>query len=113
MNSRQRIVLGIAVVVVAFVALFPPWIYVYHYDPPFRVRGQQEQRAERPAGHHSIWSSAVPTDQTALIQLFSIQPERASLQYFSMRLDKDKLWLEIGGTLAVSALLCLLLKDRK
>lgn len=108
----------LGVLVIAGIVLFPPWIFVYHYEPIFRGRGTYDQRIERPAGYHAIWDSHVPTDPTALGQLFSVtnvdryESDRLDLKYFSMRLDKDRLWIEVAGALIVTLLLTFLLKSR-
>jgi hypothetical protein len=115
-NFAQRIILTIGVLVVTTIVLFPPWVYVYHYDPvthPFR--SFSDQRLERPAGYHTIWGSNVPSDTAALGQLFSVTPEkfmedRLDPKYFSMRIDKDRLWIQLAGAVIVTGLLVLLLR---
>lgn len=71
-----------------------------------------------PAGYHAIWASHVPSDPTALGNLFSIenttryQEDRLDLKYFSIRLDKDRLWIQLAGTLIVTLLLAALLRSK-
>jgi hypothetical protein len=70
-----------------------------------------------PAGYYAVWGQHVPTDTTALAQLFSIKPEkyaedRLDLKYFSMRIDKDRLWIQLAGALAVTLLLTALLRSK-
>lgn len=62
MSLPQRIVLGIGVLVIVGMVLFPPWIFVYHYEPVVRRLGSYEQHIERPAGYHAIWAAHVRSD---------------------------------------------------
>jgi hypothetical protein len=117
MSLPQKIVLGIGVLVIAGMVLFPPWIFAYRYDPSFRPRGfNEQQEIQRPAGYHAIWESHVPSDPTALGQLFSItktdEADRLNLRYFSMRLDKDRFWIQLVGALLLTLLLTALLKGK-
>ena len=113
MNLPQKIVLIIAALGIATIALFPPWIFVYHYVPLGYSRGYLEQRIERPAGYHAIWAPHVPSDEQALVALFNISPDRSDLQYFSIRLDKDRTWIQLAAAFAVAAILTALLKSKK
>lgn len=115
MNLPQRIVLALGTIAITAIVAFPSWIYVYHYEPISHGVGFSPQHIERPAGYHAIWAVHVPTDETALGNLFSIAPlyDRLDLKYFSMRLDKDRLWIQLIGVIVVTALLTLLLKDRR
>lgn len=118
MNRNQRAVLVLAIVAVTALVLYPPWYYEYDYQPPTgggRVRiatPQQRLQSTRPAGHHPLWNG-VPNDQTMLINLFGIAPEDSDLRYFTMRIDKDKVWLEVGAILIVCTLLWFLVKTRE
>jgi|KBSSwiStaDraftv2_1062776.scaffolds.fasta_scaffold832549_1 hypothetical protein len=116
MSRPQQIVLGLGFLLVLVMVLFPPWIFVYHYEPR-NVRVSYEQRIERPAGYHAIWESHVPSDSTALGSLFSLstsqfEQDRLDLKYFSMRLDKDRLWIQLAGVTIATLLLTALLYKR-
>ena len=113
MNRSQRGVLVLAIAAITLLVLYPPWYYEYEYEP--RTGGryiEQKQHFTRPAGHHPIWDG-VPNDQTLLINLFGIAPEKSDLRYFTMRIDKDKLWLEVGAILVVCTLLWFLFNTRE
>lgn len=115
MNIAQRLILAIGGVAVALMALFPPWLYVYNYDPVNQDRGFSAQLIERPAGYHAIWGPHVPTDSTALGTMFSVTveryyPDRLDLKYFSMKLDKDRFWIQIVGVVLASAFFYFLLR---
>jgi len=112
-NLSQKIVLGIAALAVAIMIAFPPWIFVYHYEPDRSLRGGgSEERIERPAGYLPIWKSHIANDQSYLIGIFGIDPARSNLKYFSMQLDKDRLWVQLIGVTIITAILTLLLRPR-
>jgi hypothetical protein len=114
MNYSQKIVLGVGALVIALIVLFPPWVHVYHYEPDPNLRNSgAEERIERPAGYLPIWESHVATDQSYLISLFGIDPPRSNLKYFSMRIDKDRLGIQLVGVVLVTMLLAVLLKSAK
>lgn len=123
-NLSQRIVLGVAAVFIAVIILFPPWNYVYSfpgehlYQRPFPA-----ERSERPAGYHWLFGQHIPTDITYLTWMFDIKPnveyqgvtvvQFNRLEYFSLKIDKDRLWIQLGGVLVITLLLGFLLKTRK
>jgi len=111
MNPAQRIVLALGTIAITAIVLFPSWIYVYHFEPRFAVYGTAGQRSERSAGHHAIWTAEVATNQAYLARLFSISADDSRAEYFSIRLDKDRLWLELAGALVVTGLLTVVLKS--
>jgi hypothetical protein len=110
MNAPQRIVLLLAVVAVTLMMLFPHWLFVYDDSSREYIAGRIY--ITRPAGYHAIWGEYVPSDPTALRQLFGFPfpVQQAQMPHFSMRLDKDRLVVQIGATLIVAALLLLLFK---
>lgn len=117
MSVPQRVVLIFAALLVSVMALMPPWRFVYDFPgDEFHARALARQpayKAERFAGYYAIWQSNTPTDQTYLADLFSIPiDDRSGMQYFSMKIDKDKLWIQLGVTLIVTALLVVILKPR-
>lgn len=114
-NMAQRIVLIAGFLVILIMALFPPWVYVY--SPP---RDSDAVRAERPGGYHLIFNDHVPQDQGQLIALFSLplgrtayESELISLRYFSLRIDSQRLEIQIAATLILAAILYLALRSRK
>jgi len=115
MNSAQRIVLGLGVIVIAVMALFPPWNYVYEYpgDPrPYNYR--PASRIERFAGYHAIWKDHTPSDRTYLAGAFSLRlDDRSSLQFFSVSLNTSRLGLQIGIALVITIMLTALASSRR
>jgi hypothetical protein len=113
MKISQRIILAIGVVIVALLILYPPWYYEYKYEPPRRAQGNDRRmHLSRPAGHHPIWDGT-PNDQGLLVQLFNIEPEKSDLRFFTMRIDKDILTMEIIGVLIACGLLFLIARAGK
>ncbi len=102
-NPYQRIVLGLGVIAIAIMALFPPWMFTYQ-----RPGGP---RADRFAGYLPIWQSNTPSDIRSLQQMFSV-PLSAQMQWFSIRLDTTRLGIQIAATLIVTLLLTALLKSK-
>jgi len=109
MSIGQRGVIVLAIAAISLLVLYPPWYYEYEYEPV--RRGEQKAHMTRPAGHHPIWDG-VPNDQTMLINLFAIDGDKSDLRYFTMRIDKDMVWLEIGAILIVGTLLWFLFRTR-
>jgi len=104
-NLPQRITLGVGVIAIAVMALFPPWLFTYQTRVlPLR---------ERFAGYYPIWRSNTPSDPTALMQMFSIDdPRFADLSLFSIKLDTTRLGIQIVAALLVTLLLAAILKSR-
>ena len=105
-----------AAIIVAGMILFPPWLFIY--DPPKMYLSVT--RTIRPAGYHLLFAPPVPEDQTELERIFGLPAyskapdyNASRLNYFSMVIDKDRLMIQVGGVLAITALLVLLLKVRK
>ncbi len=111
MNLPQRIVLIFAFVIVLGMALFPPWFFVF--DPP-AILSHNLVRAERPAGYHLLFTDHSPQDQAQLLPLFNLTPHPweqpiLSLQAFSIRLDTNRLAVQIGAAVLLAAILYLAL----
>jgi len=102
--SPRHIILAIGLSIVLFMLLFPPWIYVYHFQRP--SRDFKNIHMERPAGYAVIWRWDVAADRAYLAEVFSIDPARANPEYFSMRLDTMRLAMQLA---AVGALVLLAL----
>ena len=109
MNLPQRVVFGLGTIVIAGMVLFPPWLFVY--DPP---EGYILHKTTRPAGYHSLFAQNRALDQTVLSEFFDIPnvQQVASPRYFSMIIDRDRLGVQLGGILAITLLLTLLLKSK-
>jgi len=111
-NLPQRIVLAGAAIIIAGMILFPPWLFIY--DPPKDYL--YVHKTIRPAGYHLLFARHVAEDQTELARIFGLPPKDYDLQrlnWFSMVIDKDRLMIQLGGVLAITVLLVLLLKARK
>jgi hypothetical protein len=93
--TANQSILGLGLLVVLLMLIFPPWIYVYHFQRPFREI--KDVYMEQPAGYHAIWHSSPPSNTDELAQLFSLQPQLAQAQYFSMRLDILRLSIQIAA----------------
>lgn len=101
------------------VALFPPWIYVF--NPPEDLH-HRFVRTERPAGYHLLFNDHSPQDLSQLLVLFNLTQEAThadaweqsmiTLAVFSVQLDKNRLTLQIGALLILTAILCLALRSR-
>ena len=86
----------------------PAWLFIY--DPP---KGYLYfHKTIRPAGYHLLFAPHVAEDQTELERIFDLPPNQR-LNYFSMAIDKDRLMIQVGGMLAITVLLVLLLRARK
>jgi hypothetical protein len=112
----QKIVLAAGAVAILLMVLFPPWYFVYDFPGVSRAAyrpAKPPYYATRFAGYHLITESNRPTDQTYLMQVFGLQPDETDLRYFSARIDKDRLWLQLAGAVAITVLLCVLFKGRK
>ncbi|HXQ34926.1 MAG TPA: hypothetical protein VN843_13010 [Anaerolineales bacterium] len=101
MNLYQRMILGVAAVVIAVMTIFPPWVFV--------LQRPELPRVERFAGYYPIWQSNTPTDQDALTRLFQVA---ARPSFVSIRIDTTRLGIQIVAVLLVTLLLVVLLKSR-
>jgi hypothetical protein len=109
MNISQRIILILAFLIILGMALFPPWVYVYNFFG--------KVQAERPGGYHFIFGQHVPQDQTQLAALFSLDTSTLGtislgLQFYSMRLDGTRLFIQISATLLLMAILYFALRSK-
>lgn len=101
------------VLAIALMVVFPPWLFVYDYPGQSQVRfGEPAYRSARFAGYHAIMGANRPMDGSYLQSVFGLN-QNPELRYFSMRIDKDRLWLQFAGVLAVALILTLLLKTRE
>lgn len=113
MNLPQRIVLAFGAIIIAGMVLFPPWLFIF--DPPQYV-AEAFHKTERPAGYHLLFSPHVAEDQTELARIFNLPPKFYDihrLSHFSVVIDTDRLMVQLGGALAITVLLTVLLKSRK
>jgi len=92
--------------------IFPPWIFLY--EPSKDSFGPFSHKATRPAGYHLLFSSHAPQDQTQLSALFSLPNSSrwASPSNFSMFIDRDRLYLQLGGLATITVLLLLLMRNK-
>jgi hypothetical protein len=116
MNASQRIVLALAAITITLMVIFPPWLFVYDFPGEDRTMYRHGGRipayyTTRFAGYHAITGQNAPTDQTYLVTVFGLE-SNTEIRYFSMRIDKDRLWIQLAGALAVTLLLVFLLKSR-
>jgi len=111
MNVAQRIVLVVAIIVIAAMVTFPPWLFVY--NPP-KEYAEYFPKTVRPAGYHFVFSQHVAEDEAELARLFQLPVVKdvAHPRYFSMTIDKDRLLIEVGGVAVITVLLTLLLKSQ-
>jgi hypothetical protein len=101
MNVPQRIALFIGAIVIFFMILYPPWLFVF--DQPRFIR------ISRPVGYHSILFDHSPSDAGALVQMFSIDAAWTSqiLMFTTMKIDSTRLIVQVGGTLIITGLVFL------
>jgi hypothetical protein len=104
-NQAQRIVLLVAFIVLLFVVLFPPWVFIYTFP--------ELPQVERPAGYHLLFGQHAPQDRTALSRLFAMEYRYSELNFFNMRIDQTRLTFEIVGVLLLTALFYLLLRSAR
>ena len=110
MNIPQRIVLVLGFLIILGMSLFPPWVFVYNF--------LGKAHAERPAGYHFIFGQHVPQDQTQLAALFSLDTKilgtiSLSLQFYSMRLDGTRLFIQISATVLLVSILYFALRSKR
>jgi hypothetical protein len=118
-NLAQRIVLIICFIVTLGMTLFPPWVYIF--NPPADLR-HRFVRVERPAGYHLLFNDHSPQDLSQLLVLFNLTPDATqvdgyersmmTLSVFSVQLDKNRLAVQIGAVLLLTAILCLAFRSR-
>jgi len=101
-------VLAVATLIMAVIFLFPPWLFVF--SPP---KESIYQPATRAAGYHLILSPHRVTDSATLSQIFVLGNPRIPLSVFTIVIDRERLIVQVGGLLIITALLTVLLKDRK
>jgi hypothetical protein len=101
-HLAQRLIFIIGGLVIAIMALFPPWIFVYKYP--------ELPAMERPAGYHSLFGQHVPQDPTALAQLFGSHPV---LAFVSLRIDATRLSVQIVAAIVLTAVLYSALRPRR
>jgi hypothetical protein len=83
--------------------LFPPWKFVYGFNPPSFYRAAIPLKAERAAGYHYILFDHTPTDQTELAALFGLPKDWTSEpKYFDIQIDTTRL-----GTQLIAVAVCL------
>jgi hypothetical protein len=119
LNLAQRIVLIICFIVILGMTLFPPWVYIF--NPPADLR-HRFVRVERPAGYHLLFNDHSPQDLSQLLVLFNLTPDATrvdgyersmmTLSVFSVQLDKNRLAVQIGAALLLTAILCLAFQSR-
>lgn len=117
MNSQQRIVLIIGVLLVLSMALFPPWRCV--------MDNSEVGRAERSVGYRFLFADNAPTDPIAINALFGMQKttyvirneERTTnifpLHFFTIQIDILRLLVQVAMTLIVIAMLCIAFRSTK
>jgi hypothetical protein len=104
-------VLALGVLIIAGMVLFPPWLLVY--EPP-HFAASDFNKTERPAGYHLLFSPHVVEDPTELAHVFNLPPGLARrLDDFSVVIDKDRLTVQLGGVLAITVLLAVMLGSKK
>ena len=114
MNVAQRILLIVALIVVAGLITFPPWLITY--NPPLDFL--YVQKATRPAGYHVIFSPPIAENQGELAHRFGLpddpkdQQSVSSLNYFSIAIDKDRLAIQLVGALIMTTLFGFLFKSK-
>jgi len=111
MNLNQKVLVGAAPLIAAIMFAFPPWYFDYNYSSHDR-NGGQTMHTQRPAGYHTLWDSHVPSDPSALAQLFAVPLTQASPHYFTVRLDTQRLFTQFAGLSIATILLYLLLRSR-
>jgi hypothetical protein len=107
MNSTQRIVLAGAALVFTGMILFPPWLFIYRPSPSYEPALTS---IDRSVGFHFIAAPPVPPDRQTLSEMFSLNKESESSDphYFTAKINKDVLTVELVGGLIVAGLLYLL-----
>jgi hypothetical protein len=111
-NLPQRLVLLVGAFLTLIICLFPPWQYVYRYQ-----RAEQSSDLERPtfgpaitrqanrnAGYHLVFRS-VDLNTPDLLD-----PDNPSI---SVRIDRERITVELIGVLFPTAMLCLLFIQRR
>ena len=102
--------LALGTIIVAGMVLFPPWLFVF--DPP--PADDAFRKTTRPAGYHLLFSPHAVEDPTELAHVFNLPPSRVRRLFdFSVVIDRDRMLVQFGGTLAITVLLVFLLKSRK
>jgi hypothetical protein len=105
MNPSQRIVLILAFLAILGMALFPPWTFIY--DEP------EAKRVERPAGYHLIFGQYAPENLDQLKAQFGLRPDyHTALQFFSIRIDGTRLFVQISTTMVLTSILYLALRRK-
>lgn len=112
-NLAQRLLLVVALVAVAVLVMFPPWLITY--NPPRNFL--YTQKATRNAGYHLIFAPPVVEDRGELSRMFGLPNDNAEISvlspnYFSTAIDKDRLAIQLVGVLIIAALLVFLLKSK-
>ena len=118
MNLPQRIILALGTIIIAGMVLFPPCLYIYTEPASsssqldgFSRGFHGEEHGERPAGYRFLFSQPVPPSDGK--QLEAIFRHPVAPWWVIMRIDVRQLGVQLGGVLAVTMLLALLLKSRK
>lgn len=111
MNIWQRILLFVAGLALGVMFLYPPWLFVLEVPSQSgRVVVETGHRyEERPAGYNLVFGQHMPEDITELNRIFSTK--ETSLQYFRLRLDKNRLAVQVAGVLLLVALFWLALRS--
>jgi hypothetical protein len=106
MNHTQKKILVGAAALLTVMILFPPYNFIF--QPPRETRFTKQTR---PAGYHFLLSSNVPQDHSALAALFDLPPTLISRpSQFSMAIDSDRLWLQIGALVVIAGVLLFITK---
>ena len=118
MTPHQRLVLIFGLLLMAAMAVFPPWLYVHNRPAiPGRqidrggriIGGEPAQHSERPAGYHLLVGTHIPQDQSELARLFGLEVNNTALEYFSLRIDVQRLIIQMVAALVLVGGLYLIL----
>lgn len=97
--SVKSLVLSAGLTLMLFMVIFPPWVFVYDFQRPYREI--KDVHMEHAAGYHPIWQTALAATPDELAALFGVAPR---VEFFSMRLDVLRLSIQIAAVGILAAL---------
>ena len=105
MNRRQKVVLGIEVIVVLALFAFPPY---------FGIDRESEGRIHGPVGHFPVWDPPSTSDVfEALVELHpELQGQRDRLEAFQPGLNRVKLTMTVTASLLLAGVLLYVLREK-
>jgi hypothetical protein len=99
MNSAQKAILFIGCLIIAFMAVYPPWLYV------------EPDEAPQPMGYSFIWKPP-SQEREAHLNVFGLKIETDLEPLTANKIDVAKLLTQCAAVVAVSAGAALLLRRR-